>query len=236
MNVETRTVVGWAVIPDKEGEATSARKLFRMYGNELPRGIVTADAGFTSPKLIGELRRKNFEYIIGLKGNAGDVYDVVSKFDWSRCQHSFTTDNNGHGRQEKRTIQVLPISAFARGTFSKYHDCGYIICVESLRTINNETSIEQRYFVASKGLKGLPISDLLLKIRSHWIQENGIHWCKDAVLGKDDLTKCSHRGSRLIGFLKSIVVSIGYELFNSVQKFVDHMAANPKKMMERLLS
>jgi predicted transposase YbfD/YdcC len=234
-NVETRTVIGLEVIPDKEGEATSAQKIFKDYGKQLPRGILTADAGFTSPKLIVELRKLDFEYIIGLKGNAGKVFEIVEKYDWSRCEYSATTDEKGHGREEKRKIRVLPISAFPNRTFSKYSDCAYIICIDSFRTLNGVTSIEKRFYIASKGLKGYKPEDFLSRIRAHWIQENGLHWCKDAILGEDNLPKHSHRSSRLLGFLKSIVVSIGYEFFRSVQKFKDNMVANPKKMMEQIL-
>jgi len=71
--------------------------------------------------------------------------------------------------------------------------------------------------------------EFLERVRAHWIIENGLHWCKDAVLGEDDLPKQSHKSSRMLGFLKSIVISIGFEKYNSVQKFVDICAGNPKK-------
>jgi predicted transposase YbfD/YdcC len=235
MDVSTRTAIAWMVLPDKEGEATQARKLMAMYGREVPRGVVTADAGITGPRTVRETRRAGHEYIFAIKGNAGRVHEEVTSFDWNRCALEAETNGKGHGRIEHRKAQFLPVSAFPRGTFSKYHDCGYVIRIEAKRVIRSEISVEVRYFIASKGLKGFKAEDFLRYIRAHWIQEDGYHWVKDAILGEDDTPRQSRKGSRLLGFLKSIVVSVGFALYESVREFVDDFSSGPEMMTDRLL-
>ena len=87
----------------------------------------------------------------------------------------------------------------------------------------------------SRGVSSLKPEEILSHIRSHWLQENGLHWCKDAILGEDDLFAHSSKSSQLLGFLKSIVVSVGFQMMGSVSKFVDTFAANPKTMTQQLM-
>ena len=77
---------------------------------------------------------------------------------------------------------------------------------------------------------------MLTYIRSHWIQENGLHWVKDAILNEDSARDKQRKTSRLIGFLKDIVVSIGFNLFQSVRKFIDHFRGNPLKVFELIMN
>ena len=237
MRADDRTVIAWGVCPDKEGEAVTARKMMAMYGSDLPPGLFTFDAGITGPDFIEELVRKGHFYIAAIKGNAGNVFDLVKCGDWEKSALRATVEDPiAHGRADKRTIEILRTTAFPGKHFSKYCKCGSVLRVTRESTSNGETSIETRYFIASSGLGTMSPLEIRERVRAHWLQENGLHWCKDAVLGEDDLPKQSHKSSRLLGFLKSIVVSLGYQQAKSVQKFVDLCAASPKTMLQLLLT
>ena len=237
LDLKARQALGWTVIPDKSGEATSALKLFDLYGRKLARGVLTADAAFASPKLLASVKKYGHEYVIGLKGNAGKVYDLVSSHDWSNTESRATTEDEAHGRHEIRCLEVLPISAFAnKSAFSKYVDCRYVLRVTSYRAENGVSSIEVRYFIASGGLKGRDPQYFLALVRAHWQHENNFNWAKDAILGEDSLAKHSHRSSRLMGFLKSIVVSVAAKVCNSTQTFVDLMLSSPERVTRYLFA
>ena len=237
MRADNGAVVAWGVCPDKEGEAVTARKMMAMYGADLQPGIFTFDAGITGPAFIKELVRKGHFYIAAIKGNAGQVFDIVQSPDWERSALRATVEDPiAHGRADKRTIEILRTTAFPGKHFSKYCKCGCVLRVTRESISNGKTSIETRYFIASTGLGSMLPLEFLERVRAHWLQENGLHWCKDAVLGEDDLPKQSHKSSRLLGFLKSIIVSLGYQQAKSVQKFVDLCAASPKKMVQLLLT
>lgn len=235
MRADTRSVLFWAVCPDKEGEAVTARKLISMYGSEIPPGLFTFDAGITGPGFISRLVSKGHGYIAAIKGNAGNVFEEIKSANWSKSALRATvTDKKAHGRQETRTIEILRTTAFPSRSLSKYSKCGSVLRVTREYTEGEKTTTETRYFIASTGLGTLTPLEFLERVRAHWIQENGLHWCKDAVLGEDDLPKQSHKSSRLLGFLKSIVVSLGYQIQKSVQKFVDLCAANPRSVIQDL--
>ena len=235
MKADTREVHFWGVCPDKEGEAVTASKIISMYGSEISPALFTFDAGITGPRFILNLVRKGHFYIAAIKGNAGKAFKDVKSADWSKTtMRASVSEKKTHGRQETRTIEILRATAFPSRSLSKYTKCGSVLRVTSETTKGEKITHATRYFIASTGLGTLTPLEFLERVRAHWIQENGLHWCKDAVLGEDDLPRQSHKSSRLLGFMKSIVVSLGYQLQKSVQKFVDLCAGNPKKVIESL--
>jgi predicted transposase YbfD/YdcC len=172
---------------------------------------------------------------VGLKGNAGAAHDFCKGLDWNNIPIVATTSDDKHGRKECRTLKRVALGRGQLVNVAKYAGAAYVFCVESFRDDGNEAKTEKRYFIGSKGLKKTPVDDVLKIIREHWIQENGSHWAKDAILGEDDLFPQSPRGSRLLGFMKDIVVAIGYSMFKSVQEFVDRFDASPEAMMRNLM-
>lgn len=235
MRADTREVLASCVCPDKEGESTSGRKMLRQCGKKLLPGIFTFDAGLTSPRFIHSVTSAGHWYIAALKGNAGHAFDVAKAGKWNNSKLIAETQNVGHGRKEVRTIRVLMISAFPSRTFSRYSKSACVIKVTRVVEEKGKQSIEDRYFIGSRGVSGLKPEEILTHIRQHWLQENGLHWSKDAVLGEDDLFMHSNKSSQLLGFLKSIVVSVAFQMMGSVTKFVDTFAAKPKAMTQLIM-
>ncbi|MEJ2611039.1 MAG: ISAs1 family transposase, partial [Candidatus Thiodiazotropha sp.] len=55
--------------------------------------------------------------------------------------------------------------------------------VESERTIQGKTSIEQRYYICSATLSA---QELLQSSRNHWGIENKLHWVLDMAFREDE--------------------------------------------------
>jgi predicted transposase YbfD/YdcC len=234
-DVKKRNVIAMDALADKEGEAPRAHALLKRMGRSLERGVFTGDAGFASPSLISGIISSGHEYIIAVKGNAGEVYNVCKNLNWDKVVDIEETSDKKHGRDEVRILKRMYVLQNLKPSFEKYQNCKYIYRVESRRIVKGILSIEFRYFVASKGLNDISLKEIMKFIRDHWKQENGLHWVKDAILGEDGLRRMGNRGSRMLGFLKNIVVSIGYNIYKSVQTFVDMFDANPKKFTRALL-
>jgi hypothetical protein len=235
LDVETREVVARRTLPDKKGEAPAARDILRRTGRKLRPGVITGDPGFTSPALTAAITSAGHEYLIGLKGNAGDVFELCQGFEWASAAILAETDERGHGRLEKRVLRRIALSRVRKRMFAKYSKCAYLFEIESHRTEGGKTTVEKRYFIGSEGLKGLKGAALLKLLREHWHQENGLHWAKDAVLAEDNLPRMSNRASRVLGFFKDLVVSLGFSIFRSVQRFVDEFDARPREFLRALV-
>jgi hypothetical protein len=233
-NVETREVVATRSLKDKVGESTSGRSILKRVGKQLPRGIFTGDAGFTTPKFTGTVISTGHEYLFGFKENSGDVYQICCGMDWNSSPVIFESFDDGHGRKEVRRLKRIALSKAMAKKFNKYSKCGYLFCIESERTVNGITTYEIRYYIGSKGLQGFSGESIATFIRKHWLQENGLHWVKDKILGEDSSFVMSHRSSRVLAFFKNIVVSVGYSIYKSVQEFVDEFDSMPKKFTKLL--
>lgn len=234
-DVETREVIARRTLPDKKGEAPAARDLLRRIGRKLSPGVITGDPGFTSPTLTSSIINAGHEYLIGLKGNAGEVFLLCQSFEWKNAAILAETQERSHGRVEKRVLRRISLSRPRRKKFAKYSKCAYLFEIESHRTEGGKTTFEKRYFIGSGGLRGLKGENLLKLLREHWHQENGLHWVKDAVLGEDKLPKMSNRASRVLGFFKEFVVTLGFTIFRSVQRFVDEFDARTEKFIRELI-
>lgn len=234
-NVETREVIATRSLKDKVGESTSARSILKKVGKKIPRGIFTGDAGFTTPKFTATVVATGHEYLFGFKENSGDVYQICCGMDWKASPIIFESIDNAHGRKEVRRLKRISLSNYMAKKFNKYSKCSYLFCIESERTANGITTYEVRYYIGSNGLKGLPAEFIANFIRKHWLQENGLHWVKDKILGEDSSFIMSNRSSRVLAFFKNIVISVGYSIFKSVQEFVDEFDSTPKYFTKLLL-
>ena len=234
-NAKTREVVATQFLKDKIGESTSARAILTRVGKKIPRGIFTGDAGFTTPKFTRTVISTGHEYLFGFKENSGDVYQTCCNMSWESSPVLFESFDDEHGRKEIRRLKRMALSNSMAKKFNKYSKCAYLFCIESERTINGkETTYETRYYIGSKGLKEFSAESIANFIRGHWLQENGLHWTKDAILGEDDSFSMSNRSSRVLSFLKNIVVSVGYSICQSVQEFVDEFDSTPRKLTRLL--
>ena len=234
-DVKKNQVIATHHLADKEGESTKATEIVKKLSGKIAPGIFTGDAGFLSPKFISTLFALEHQYIIGLKGNAGEAHDVCLNLNWNNFPVLAKTYDKNHGREEIRELKRSFILPSSSKVFSKYEGGLYLYHLESKRIIKGKSSTEIRFFIGSKGLKGLPPKTILNLIRNHWKQENCLHWVKDKVLGEDNLPKMHNRSSRVLGFLKDIVVAVGHSLYKSVQKFVDMFDASPEKITRSLL-
>ena len=227
---ETTQILAHVTLPDKVGEQVAAAKLIRSVAKQLPAGIFTGDAGITSPDVVRAIRAMNHSYLLGLKGNAGKVHDVVADFNWEAIASKDMFFSEGHGRQEIRTIKSLPISSFKSGEFDKYADIARVYSVQSevYRPKQDELTSEIRFFIADVGAAKLTAQEALTYVRDHWQQES-YHWVKDAVLGEDACPTKNSNGSQTLGLMRAAVVKVGKSISGSVAKFVGHFSASPEQ-------
>lgn len=233
-DVETRTILAKSHASDKRGEGRVFHRLLRSFGIELPLGLFTMDAGLTSPATFAWLRSRNHEYLAAIKGNCGNVFSLAQSFAWEEAT-VFSTDETGHGRRERRELRRISLAhADAVEDFDKYADCGCVLQLKSMRTeiSTGKTSEEVRYFIVSKGISSRPLPVLAAWTRGHWSQENHLHWAKDAILGEDDAREKSPRSSRVLGFLKDIVISISHSLRQSVSALTDLFQFRPSAIWQ----
>lgn len=176
--------IGQAIIDKKSCEKTAIPKLLKLL--DIKDTLITIDAIATTKKNAALIIDLEADYLLALKKNNKHLFLEVESFfkhfeDTPLIVDFFQSEEKAHGRQEKRTCQIITdLNLFP--DVADWKGLQTLICIESQRTYNKKISNEKRYYVSS--LK--PDAKALAKaIRKHWTVENELHWSLDVAFNED---------------------------------------------------
>ena len=179
--------LGQVKTEEKSNEITAIPELLSLL--EIEGCIVTIDAMGCQKKIAGDIVDKGGDYVLGLKGNQGTLRADVELFFLDAIENKFEdidvdyheTVDGDHGRVEiRRHWAVSDIDwLYQKRDWKGLKTIGM---VESERHIEDEISIEKRFYIASIGND----AELLAKaVREHWGIENKVHWVLDVAFNED---------------------------------------------------
>lgn len=183
-------VLGQVKTQKKSNEITAIPELLESL--DLTGAVVTVDAAGCQTAIVNQIREREGDYLIALKGNQGILHaEVVNFFTQAReagyeeagCYTSVSCEK-GHGRIEERQVAVTSQLDWLDRK-ANWKDLTSLIEVTSRRTIAGKTTEERRYYISSLNLSPERAGEL---VRSHWTIENRLHWnmdvnfCEDASL------------------------------------------------------
>lgn len=176
--------IGQQIIDKKSCEKTAIPQLIQML--DLQSTVVTIDA-IASFKATAELIiNKKADYLLALKKNNKHLFLEVESFfntfiNTSFIVDVFSTEENSHGRYEKRTCRIISDLKYLPDV-KEWKNLRSLICIESVRNVNEKISTEKRYYVSSLE----PNAKILAQcIRKHWTVENELHWSLDVAFNED---------------------------------------------------
>ena len=187
---ESRLLLGQWAVDDKSNEITAIPTLLEIL--ELEGAVVTIDAMGCQTEIAAKIREKKADYILAVKGNQEHLEDdVIAEFakldepdgqaQPSASPDVYQTEDQGHGRQEQRCCEALPVPSTLRNK-DKWKDIKSLGRVTRTYTERGEEKSEVRYFISSLPAKA---KKLALGVRGHWGIENGLHWVLDMAFGED---------------------------------------------------
>lgn len=185
--------LGQEKVDEKSNEITAIPALIDAL--DLSECIITIDAMGCQKKIVETVIKNKADYVICLKENHKAMYQQVSE-QFSKmadpAKHipltrraSYTTEEKGHGRIEKR---VYDMYSSGLDLFSGWTGLKSIIRVQSYRkeTASGVETEDTRYYISSIGLDIRKIADA---IRTHWSIENNLHWQLDVTFNEDATRK-----------------------------------------------
>ena len=124
------------------------------------------------------------DYLLAVKDNQPTLHQAIQSYFSDANEANFKeydidfaeTIKKGHGRVEERRCWVGYDALPLLDNSQKWKNLETIVMVESIRTVNEETTIEHRYYISSSNGTA---SKLLRDKRSHWGIENSLHWRLD---------------------------------------------------------
>jgi predicted transposase YbfD/YdcC len=159
--------------------------------------VLTMDAGHTvrshAELICGEL---GGHYVMTVKGNTPGLFSALDALDWASVPVQHQVAEAGHGRTERRTIQVMDAPEQARALFPHVRQVflieRYVIRKVRRRKKNSRKykTVTVRSAVAALCITSLSAREaapehLAAYVRGHWAIENKIHWVRDVTFRED---------------------------------------------------
>ena len=126
----------------------------------------------------------------------------------ARSPRLYSTEDQGHGREEPRTVQVLPACGYLSAAQGAAW-LGVLTIVRITRVVWCEAtgveSLEVSYFLSSLPPNARRIG---AAIRGHWSIENGLHWGLAVVLREAARRVYDRTAAENVAFLNRLALSL----------------------------
>jgi predicted transposase YbfD/YdcC len=209
---QTGLTLGQVAVEAKSNEITAMPGLLELL--DLHDKIVTTDAMGCQTDIAETIVEGGGDYILAVKDNQPTLHAEIKKAFATapppsvRSSRLSTTEDHGHGREEQRTVQVLPAREYLSAAQLAAW-IGILTVVMVTRVVwgeaTGEESIEVRYFLSSLPPNARRIGTA---IRGHWSIENGLHWVLDVVFREDARRLYDRTAAENVAFLNRLALSL----------------------------
>jgi predicted transposase YbfD/YdcC len=208
-SVNNRMVLGQCKTAEKSNEITAIPVLLKAL--EIKGCIVTIDAMGCQKKIAKEINKKKGDYILGLKGNQGNLHKEAEELFLTAKKKSFKgysvdyceTSEKSHGREETRKCWVFDNLNLSEG--KGWDGLKTIGVIESDVLRDGHRSNEYRYYISSIEKD----ANLFLKsVREHWQIENSLHWTLDIAFREDESRARKGHSAENLGKVRHIALNL----------------------------
>jgi predicted transposase YbfD/YdcC len=209
---QTGITLGQVAVDAKSNEITAMPELLKLL--DLREKIVTTDAMGCQKEIAQTIVAGGGDYILAVKENQPTLHaEIRAAFATAapppaRSPRRYTTEDHGHGREEQRTVQVLPARRFLSAAQGAVW-LGVLTIILVTRVVWCEAtgveSIEVSYFLSSLPPNARRIGSA---IRGHWSIENGLHWVLDVVFREDARRLYDRTAAENVAFLNRLALSL----------------------------
>lgn len=183
-------------VDDKSNEITAIPELLDLINIE--NCIITIDAMGCQKEIAKKIVEKNGHYCFAVKENKKNFYlDIKDYFDFILTETrekeniiTYTTIDKDHGRIERREHYIVYDIDWLYGK-ENWQNLSMIGMTRNYREINNEVSIQEKYYISDLKLSG---EEFARVVRGHWAIENNLNWILD-VHFREDWSLCKEENA-----------------------------------------
>jgi predicted transposase YbfD/YdcC len=167
---------------------------------DLAGALVTADAMHTQRAHARFLvEEKNADYLLVVKDNQPTLFFELNALPWAEVPVAHVECDRGHGRTERRTIQVLP----APDTITFPHAAQAFLVERYVTDLHdNPTSAVAVLGLTSRPAERADPEQIATALRRHWAIENGLHYVRDVTFAEDASRIRTGSGPRIMASLR----------------------------------
>ena len=164
--------------------------------------VITADAMHTQRDTATYLHQRGADFCFCVKENQPTLFDTLNALPWNEIPISHTETDRGHGRIERRTIQVLPAPEDL--------PFPHVNQVTLIERYVSDLHGNPRSAVAVLGVTSLTAAradpaQLARLTRNHWRIES-LHWLRDTLYREDNSTTRTRSGPRIMAGLRNLAI------------------------------
>jgi predicted transposase YbfD/YdcC len=201
----TRLVLGQLAVAEKSNEIPCVRALLKLLPRRV-RWLVTVDAMHTqvaTAKLIcGTLKS---HYLMIVKSNQAGLLARITALPWSQVPVVATDDTRGHGRREKRSLQILTAT---RGIGFPHAKQIVRITRERFVAATGRSSVEVVHAVCSLPFEQARPTAIADWLRQHWGIENRVHWVRDVTFDEDRHHAHSGNSAQILATVRNTAINL----------------------------
>ena len=203
--------LGQVAVEAKSNEIAALPQLIQLL--DVRKKTVTIDAVGCQKDIAETVAEQGGDYVLSVKENQPTLHaEVQAAFAMATTPFSpareVSTSDDDHGRQEERTVRVLPASRYlSESTMAAW--VGLVSLAMVLRRVTCQAtgavSTEVSYYISSLHPQARRIGEA---IRGHWGIENGLHWVLDVVFREDARRLYDRRAAENVAFLNRLALSV----------------------------
>jgi predicted transposase YbfD/YdcC len=204
--------LGQVAVAAKSNEITAMPELLKFL--DLHEKIVTTDAMGCQKEIARTIVTGGGDYILAVKDNQPTLHaEIQAAFAQApapklRSSRVATTSDKGHGREEQRTVRVVPAHEYLSAAQGALW-LGVLSLVMVTRVVGCQAtgaqSMEVSYFLSSLAPNARRIGRA---IRGHWSIENGLHWVLDVVFREDARRVYDRTTAENVALLNRLALSL----------------------------
>ena len=185
---ENSLVLGQVKTDEKSNEITAIPELLRLL--DISGCIVTIDAMGCQKAIAKQIIDQQGDYLLALKGNQSGLHEAVEAVFQEADNVGYKdypvdyleTSERSRNRVEIRRHWTIECDGLFEQT-KLWEGLKIIGMVESERTVNDQTTIEYRYYIGSIENNAQLFGK---SVRDHWGVENKLHWRLDMGFREDE--------------------------------------------------
>ena len=211
---ENRLVIGHMKTKGRGTEIEGLKEVLKTL--DVKGHIVTIDALGCQKSIMSQIADQEGDYVVSVKGNQGTFYEEIKAY-FLECESFpfFQTLDKKRGTVEQTTIWVTDQIAYLLENHPQWSGLKSIAKVETQKTKNNETKVEERFYITSLDQD----AQLILKaVKAHWGIENNVHWVLDVMMNEDKTCIKNNYSAENMNVIKKISINILYSIQKNLPK------------------
>jgi predicted transposase YbfD/YdcC len=202
--------LGQVTVDEKSNEITAIPQLLELL--DVHGALVTIDAMGCQKEIAQKIVGGGGDYLLMVKDNQPhlleDIQGCVSQaLDGAGSAPKYdihTTEERGHGRQERRTYVVVeePQGLRNQEAWAKLRVVGMVV---REREVAGKKSEEVHYFIGSRAMNAKRYG---VALRGHWGIENHLHWQLDVTFDEDHNRVQRRHGAENLALVRRLALGL----------------------------